>query len=243
VASGKGGVGKTSFVLNLAAAFAKKGIKTLVFDGDFGLANIDVQLGLAPEKDLSHVLSGTAALEDILVRSERGFTIIPGRSGNESLPFITILQQRDILKSLRNLSGAFDVVLIDVAAGVDDEQLALAHFADQVVILATPDPSSITDAYAMVKLLLKRYGDSKCRVVINSVASDTEGKLTYQKLNSATEKFLELTLPLVGMIPYDRQYAAAVKLQKLAIEAFPSTKAVERIKEIASKLMPAKPKL
>ncbi len=236
-ASGKGGAGKTSTCLNFATSLAKKGKKVLVFDADFGLANIDVQLGITPSKDLSHVISGTATLEETITKSDRGFYVIPGRSGSENLPFINTLERRDILKKLRDLAGAFDVVFLDVAAGVGDEVLTFANFADTTLLVVTPDPSSITDAYAVIKLMKLRHEKTNCKVLVTQAGGEMEGKQTYEKLKKAAENFLKIEVPLLGVIPYDRQYAAAVKMQKLCVDAFPDSKASERIAQLALNLL------
>lgn len=236
-ASGKGGVGKTSLCLNVATLLAKQGKKVLVFDGDIGLANIDVQLAMAPEKDLSHVLNGQASLEEIITKSERGFYVIPGRSGLERTPFLTALERRDLLNKLRDVAGAFDLVILDVAAGVDEEVLGFANFADRAILITTPDPSSITDAYAVMKLLKLHHNRTNCELVLNQVGSKQEGDFTYEKLKTAAEKFLGLGLPLAGIIPYDRQYATAVKMQKIAVNTFPNAEAPQAIEKLAANLL------
>ena len=236
-ASGKGGVGKTSLCLNTASVLTKMGKKVLVFDGDLGLGNIDVQLGMTPAKDLSHVLQGLAQLEEIVAKSDRGFHVIPGRSGAENLPFISALERRDILKKLRDLAGSYDAVLLDVAAGVNDEVLGFANFADRTVLVITPDPSSITDGYAVVKLLKHRYDKNNCEVIINQCATETEGDRTYSKIHTAAKEFLECDVPMLGMVHYDRDYSLAVKMQQLVTIAYPNAKSSNAIEEIAKKLV------
>ena len=237
IASGKGGAGKTSFTLNLATALADQGRKVLLFDADIGLANLDVQLGLATTKDLSDVIQGHSNLMGIMTKSERGFYVIPGRSGFEKAPFLTALERRNILTDLRDLAASFDVVLLDVAAGVDDEVLHFSKFADRTLLVTTPDPSSITDAYAVVKLLKMRHEKENCEVVINQAGDTIEGKNTYEKIRTAADKFLNIKLPLVGIVPYDRQYSSAVKMQQIAMVAYPACPSALKIKEIASKLL------
>ncbi len=242
MASGKGGAGKTGMTLNLATLLTQQGLKVLVFDGDMGLGNVDVQLGMAPHKDLGHVIAGQATLEEVISKSERGFWVIPGRSGHEQLPFLTALEQRDILKELRNVAGAFDIVIIDVAAGVGKEVLTLVEYADRTLLVTTPDPSSITDAYAVAKLLKVRYNKATCEILVNNAGSEAEGRMTYEKIKTAADKFLGIDLPLVGIVPHDRQYAAAVKMQKIATQAFPNCDAVRALTTIAKKIAPKREK-
>ena len=236
-ASGKGGVGKTSSCLNTAAILAKQGKRVLVFDGDFGLANVDVQLGMTPQKDLSDVIAGYATLADIMVKSEKGFWILPGRSGASNLPFISTLQQKGLLDQLKDLAGSFDIIFIDVPAGLDETVLGLCKFADKTLLVTTPDPSSITDAYAIVKLLHQRYDVANCELLINQAGSVHEGKQTATKLTTAAKNFLGLDLKQIGQIPYDRNYANAVKMQQIVSITFPNAKATEALEELARNLL------
>jgi flagellar biosynthesis protein FlhG len=236
-ASGKGGVGKTGICLNTAAILAQKGHRILVFDGDLGLGNVDVQLGLAPEKDLSDVINGTATLPEIITKTEYGFNVIPGRSGSEKLPFLDALERRDMLNEIRNISSMYDAVFLDVAAGVNDEVLGFSNFADFTVLVVTPDPSSITDAYAVIKLLNNKYAKNSCEVLVNQSGGEIEGKKTYEKLHTAAETFLGIQIPLLGVIPEDRQYAVAVKMQEMALKVFPGCKAIQRLEKVALNLL------
>ena len=237
IASGKGGAGKTSFTLNLAHTLTKLGKRVLVFDADIGLANVDVQLGLNVQQDLSDVVAGRCKIEDIITLSDKGFSIIPGRSGFERSPFMTPLERRDILRSVRNLSDRFDVIFLDVAAGIDQDVLAFTTFADRTLLVVTPDPSSITDAYAVIKLMKTRHEKENCEILINQASGATEGKNTYGKLQTAAQKFLNVHVPLVGIIPYDKQYGQAVKLQKLATIAFPDCDSAKAIATVARGLI------
>ena len=234
--SGKGGVGKTSICLNMAAVLAKAGKRILVLDGDFGLANVDVQLGIVPQKDISWVIKGKATLEEAMVKTEQGFYVIPGQSGGVS-SLMTLLEQAHVLQKLKDAAGAFDAVFIDVAAGINGDVLSFGNFADHTVLVVSPDPSAVTDGYAVVKLLWQKYGKDNVHVLVNQAGGEQEGKNTFTKLKKAAKSFLGLDLPLLGIIPYDRNYAAAVKLQNLTTVAFPTSKASERLKEVAPKLL------
>lgn len=238
IASGKGGAGKTSFTVNLAASLAKAGKKVLVFDGDLGLGNVDVQLGLTPKQDLSHVLLGQATLAQVVCASRLGFDVVPGCSGSDSLPFAGTIQRRALLQQLQELATTYHMVLLDVAAGVGEEVLAVCAAASRTVVVTTPDPSSLTDAYALIKLLKIRKDYTACGVVVNNAATPNEGARTFEKLHTAAQSFLQLKVPLWGVIPHDREYASAIKLQKVASEAFPNSKAVAAIGHIAKTFCP-----
>ena len=236
VASGKGGVGKTSLTLNLALALTQQGKRVLVFDADLGLANLDVQLGLAPNKDLSHALNGTCTLREVIQAAPQGFHIIPGRAGHDRLPFLTGLERQDILKQIRDLGSLYDYIFLDVAAGVSDEVLVFTKFADTTLLITTPDPSAITDAYAVLKLMKLRHQTTNAKLVVNLASTLSEGRQTYDKLKMVAEKFLGLQLPLVGTVPADRHYSAAVRHQRLALQAAPHEKIANALIHIASNL-------
>lgn len=237
IASGKGGAGKTSFTLNLAYTLSKMGKRVLVFDADIGLANVDVQLGLNVSRDLGDVVAGNCTLEETITLSDKGFSIIPGRSGFERTPFMTPLERREILKEIRHVSEKFDLVLLDVAAGIDQDVLSFTTFADRTLLVTTPDPSSITDAYALIKLMKTRHEKENCEILINNASSITEGKNTFAKLQTASQKFLNVSVPLIGIVPNDKHYAQAVKMQTLAGIAFADCDAMMAINTVARNLL------
>jgi flagellar biosynthesis protein FlhG len=236
-ASGKGGVGKTSLVLNLATLMAQRKKRILVFDGDFGLANVDVQLGLAPRQDLSHVLTGATPLKDIVVKASQGFWVVPGRSGSSTLPFMTAMEQHGILNQLKSLAADYDAVLVDVPAGLDNTVLNLCAFADKTIVIATPDPSAITDAYALIKLLHQGRDVHNCHLLVNQAGGALEGKQTATKITEAARHFLKLDVPSLPPIPYDRNYAIAIKMQEIPVIAFPTGKSSEALATLAGTLL------
>ena len=236
IASGKGGAGKTSFTLNLAYTLSQYGKRVCVFDADIGLANVDVQLGIHVDADLGDVLAGKYEMADIITQSDKGFSIIPGHSGSTRAPFMTALERREILRGIRDIASQFDIILLDIAAGIDQDVLNFTKFADRTLLVVTPDPSSITDAYAVIKLMKKLHEKETCEVIINQAGSQTEGKNTFGKLQTASQKFLGVNIPLIGVIPYDKQYSSAVKMQKIASIAFPDADAVSAIQGIARQL-------
>lgn len=242
ISSGKGGVGKTSLTVNLAILLANEGKKVLLMDGDTGLANLDVQLNLQPEKDLAHVIGGTATLENVQLPLKtlglrRGsVTLIPGRAGHAGLTNLTQPQLTSILNDLRTLSQQYDITLLDVAAGVTPSQLLMCAQSDSTLLVTTPDPASLTDAYALIKLLWQQHQCANARLVVNQ-ATQREAKTVHTRLNAAAQNFLSLpTIPLLGNVPSDRLYATAVKQQQQAAIAFPQAPAIKALQAVAAQL-------
>lgn len=236
IASGKGGVGKTSLTLNMARVLSKQGKRVLILDADLGLGNVDVQLGITPDKDISHVMSGRASLKEVIMHTDYGFDVIPGRSGSETLPFLTNMDRHNIVKEIMTLASNYDYVFLDIAAGVGDEILTFAKFADYTALVATPEPSSITDAYAVIKLLKIRHDITNCKIIINQAASEVDALRTYEKLKVATERFLALKVPMIGYVTSDSNYMTALRMQKLAVDAFSHLNIARLIESVASKL-------
>lgn len=243
IASGKGGVGKTSLTLNIAALLAKQGQRVLLLDGDTGLANLDVQLNVQPVKDLAHVLAGQATLSEIalpipqLSQGKGSVTLLPGRAGHSGLTNVTQPQLTQLLTDLRALNTNATVILIDVAAGVAPAQLIMCAQSTATLLVSTPDPSSLTDAYALIKLLWQQHGTANTRLIVNQ-ASKTEGQQVHTRLSTAAENFLKLPpLPLLGIIPQDKLYSTAVRSQHIAALSYPQSTAVEAIEALLPQLL------
>ena len=238
VASGKGGVGKTWFSITLAGLFARAGRKTLLFDGDIGLANVDVQLGLTPTRDLSSVFSGKIAMKDAITYYEKGkFDILAGRSGTTSMANLGANRMQPAAVQLVALAESYDHVIIDLGAGIEQHVQVMSALASKVVVVLTDDPTSLTDAYAFIKLCHTRPNPPAILVVINQAASQKEGESTYQAINRATTNFLKFSPQLLGVIRKDNKVKDTIRSQSSILETAPHTTAASDAATISIKLM------
>ncbi len=237
VASGKGGVGKTWFSITLAHALAQSGLKTLLFDGDLGLANIDIQLGLMPPQDLGSVIAGKITLNQAVCHYEDGgFDIIAGRSGSGALTNVPINRLQLIDDDLRLLANQYDRVIVDLGAGVDKSVRLFAESAASLMIVCTDEPTSLTDAYAFIKMMCMDQRQPNVSVVVNSANSYREGERTYSTLLKACQGFLRISPPLAGVIRRDTRVRDAIRNQTSILRRHPSTEAAEDVLAIARRL-------
>ncbi|TAM27598.1 MAG: MinD/ParA family protein, partial [Nevskiaceae bacterium] len=214
VASGKGGVGKTTVSVNLATAIAQTGRKTLLLDGDMGLANVDVLLGLTPAWNLSHVLEGRCSLEDTILEGPAGLMVVPAASGKKNMAELSPAENAGIVRAFSELKRDIDVLIVDTAAGIADSVTTLSAASQEVVVVVTNDPASITDAYALIKVLSRDHGVNRIQVLANQVANLGEAREIYAGLERVSERFLDVTLAFVGAVPYDDWLKTAVRRQK-----------------------------
>ena len=235
VTGGKGGVGKTSVTANLAIALALRGRSALVLDADLGLANIDVVLGLQPRWNLSHVLSGERTLEEIIVTGPKGIRVVPAASGIGQMASLGALEHGGIIRAFSDLSQRIDVLLIDTAAGISDSVLTFSKAAHHVLVVVCDEPASITDAYALIKVLSRDHGVGRFRVLANQTRSAGEGRDLYQKLSRVCERFLDVTLDYAGFVPYDDFMRRAAQQQAAIVDAFPGAIASQGFKNLAAK--------
>lgn len=238
VASGKGGVGKTWFSITLAGLFARAGRKTLLFDGDIGLANVDVQLGLTPTRDLAGVFSGQMEMKDAVTHYEKGkFDILAGRSGTTSMANLGAARMQPAAAQLVELSKSYEHVIIDLGAGIEQHVQVMSALASKVIVVLTDDPTSLTDAYAFIKLCTTRPNPPSVHIVINQAASQKEGENTYQAINRATTNFLKFSPPLLGVIRKDNKVKDTIRSQSSLLETAPHTTAASDAAAISIKLM------
>lgn len=235
VTGGKGGVGKTNVTLNLAMSMAQLGKKVLVLDADLGLANCDVMLGLRVHKNLSHVLSGEAELDDILIEGPFGIKIVPATSGTQSMTELKPAEHAGLIRAFTEMRTRFDILLVDTAAGISDMVLSFSRASQDVLVVVCDEPSSITDAYALMKILSREHGVQRFKIVANMVRSLKEGQELFAKLSRVTDRFLDVSLELVATIPFDENVRKAAKKQKAFVEAFPKTPASLAIRTLATR--------
>jgi len=233
VASGKGGVGKTTVSINLAMAMTMAGRRTVLLDGDLGLANVDVMLGLSHRLDLSHVVAGICKLEDILVESCHGLRVIPASSGTTRMADLKPAEQAGIIHSFSELATDIDVLVVDLAAGISSNVLTFAQAAQEVLVILCDEPASITDAYALMKVLSRERGITSFRVLANTVRSVFEGERLFDKLSKVSGRFLDVRLSYVGAIPYDPMLRKSSQLQRAVVDAFPGSPSAIAFKKLA----------
>jgi flagellar biosynthesis protein FlhG len=225
VTSGKGGVGKTNIVANLAVELARVGKRVLVLDADLGLGNIDVLLGLVPRHTLEDVLCGSRHLSDILLQGPAGIQVLPAGSGLPHLTSLTDSQQLILQTELEHVANTVDVLLIDTGAGVSPNVTYFASAAQEIIVVISPEPTSLTDAYALMKVLCRQHRERRFKVLVNLVKSQREATQTFRKLDVAAERFLNIRLECIGFIPLDDYLPMAVIEQKAVTERFPSSPA------------------
>ena len=233
VTSGKGGVGKTSVSVNLAVAMAQAGKKVMLLDGDLGLANIDVMLGLQPSYNLAHVLEGKCTLEETLLRGPAGVMVVPASSGKRHMAELSPLQNAGLVQAFSELSCPLDVLIVDTAAGIADSVITFSQASQEVIVVVSGDPTSLTDAYALIKVLNRGKGVDRVQVLVNAVRDAKEAKEVYDNLRRVAERFLDITLNFIGWIPADDWLKRAVKRQRAVVDLYPNCAASEAFRQLA----------
>ncbi|WP_169542898.1 MinD/ParA family protein [Sneathiella aquimaris] len=238
VASGKGGVGKTILSTSLAHALANAGKKVLLFDGDVGLANVDIQLGLMPEFDLASVIAGDKKLSEVAFHYEEGnFDIIAGRSGSGSLGTLDSEHLSAIHQELIRLGSVYDFIILDLGAGIDEAVRTLASASGPKLVVTNGEPTSLTDAYAFIKVTHQQQNGSDTRILVNMVKSKNDGQKVYDKLLTACRNFLKLDPPLAGIVQQDDRVAGAIRSQAALLSRYPTSPAAADIEAIAASLI------
>jgi len=240
VTSGKGGVGKTNFTVNLALALARLGQKVLIIDADLGMGNVDVVLGYTTQYNIMHLLEGEFSLDDIIMDGPLGIKFMSGGSGIYDLANLSNLQLTHIISQIRLMDDWANIILIDTGAGINKSVMNFVVAADEVIIVTTPEPTAITDAYAMMKTYVNYHGTGMLRLVINRVIEVNEGNIAIDKLTKVALNFLGLSLTSLGTVYEDRNLIRAVKKQVPLLLAFPETISARCIEQIANRLLSIK---
>ncbi|MCL0036728.1 MinD/ParA family protein [Thermodesulfovibrionales bacterium] len=241
VSSGKGGVGKTNFVANLALFYAGLNKRVLILDADLGLSNIDILFGLSPKYNLKHVLRGEKKIKDVVAAGPSGIKILPASSGVRELVNLTDEQKLNLVSELDDFDMPFDIFLIDTGAGISDNVLFFCSAAQETIVLITTEPTSMTDAYALIKILSRDFGERHFNILVNTARSENDALNTFRKLAVAADRFLNLSINYLGYLPYDRHVKSAIIAQKGFITIYPNSDFTKRLANVGRKVLDSPP--
>lgn len=236
VASGKGGVGKTNLAVNIGLSLARRGLRVAILDADLGTANVDVILGLHPRYHLQHLISGQKELSEIIVPGPFNLQVIPGASGLPDLADLPEVKRHTLLQALLSLDGYVDLLLVDTGAGVNRGVVQFILAAGELLLVTTPEPTAITDAYALIKVLANYRAPVSTKLVVNNVQHRGEGELAARKLTVVAERFLGRQVEMLGTLPHDRHLTEAVRMQTPLVERYPKAAITTAIEDLSERL-------
>ncbi|WP_051327928.1 MinD/ParA family protein [Desulfatirhabdium butyrativorans] len=237
ITSGKGGVGKTNIVANLGISMVKLGKKVMILDADMGLGNLDILLGISPKYNLSHVALGEKRFSDIIVEGPGNIRILPAASGIQELSQLSKAQTAHLLSELYRVLDPVDILLIDTAAGISSNVLHFNAISQEIIIVTSPEPTAITDAYAIMKILSLQYGAKSFRLLVNMVNDIQEAHEVYRQLSLVAERFLDIHIEYLGHVFFDRNVVRGVKLQQVVTISNPTTMASRCYESLAAKIL------
>jgi flagellar biosynthesis protein FlhG len=233
VTSGKGGVGKTNISVNLAVSLAAQGRSVVLFDADLGLANVDIALGLKPKYDIRHVISGERTLEEILMEGPNGIRVVPASSGVSSMTSLTAQQQAGLIRAFNELTFPVDSLIVDTGAGIDLSVLTFTSACQEIIVVICDEPTSITDAYALIKVLNRECGVKRFQLLANMVDNDSQGRQLYDKVSRVADRFLDVHLGYLGAIPRDDYLRKAVQQQNAVVLSYPRSQSAQALVKLA----------
>lgn len=236
VTGGKGGVGKTNVSVNLSVALAELRRRVVLMDADLGLANVDVLLGLQAKYTIADVLDGTRSLRDVMLNGPGGIKVVPATSGVQQLTHLGPHEHASLVHAFSDISDQLDVLVVDTAAGISDMVVSFVKASQEVIVVVCDEPSSITDAYALMKLLNKEHNIFRFRVIANMTRTAQEGRQLFEKLNAVCDRFLDASLQYLGHVPFDENVRKSVQQRKALIEYAPRSKAAIALKGLAQKV-------
>jgi flagellar biosynthesis protein FlhG len=236
VASGKGGVGKSNLSVNLASVFARQNKSVVLMDADLGLANVDLLLGVKPLYDLHHVMTGERSLEEVMVESPQGVRVIPAASGVQRMAELSKSEHVGLIRSFSELTVPVEVLIIDTAAGISDSVISFSQASQEVIVVVCDEPASITDAYALIKVLNRDNGVNRFQIVTSMVRNASQGFNLYEKLTTVADQYLNCSLGYLGHVPMDDQLRMAVRRQRPVVQEFPDSRAAQAMNQIADRV-------
>lgn len=236
VASGKGGVGKTNVSVNLSVALSKMGNRVLLMDADMGLANVDIMLGIQTKYNLAHVLNGEKTLVEIMADAPGGFKIIPASSGDSRMAQLSPAENAGIINAFSEIDSFLDVLIIDTAAGIADSVVSYCRASQEVVVVVTDEPASMTDAYALIKVLSREHNLTKFNLLANMTRTEKHGKDLYDKFSNVCEKFLDVRIEYLGTVPFDHDLREAIQKQSPVTLAKPKSVSALAFNDMAKKI-------